>query len=192
VSHEAEHHLHESPPAMSAPLVVLAVLSVIGGYVGMPFQEGGHMLERWLRPVLESGEAGLVHHEVSRTSEWALIVASVGVALTGIVLALRSYLWNPDAATALRAQFAGAHRWLENKYWVDEFYDTTVVRPFVSLSEWLWQVWDVQVVDSLVNATGSFLEGSSALLKLVQTGFVGTYALFITLGVIALFLHFLR
>jgi NADH-quinone oxidoreductase subunit L len=192
VSHEAEHHLHESPPAMIAPLVVLAVLSFVGGYVGLPFQEGGHALERWLRPVLESGEAGLVHHELSRGSEWGLILASVAVALTGIVLALRTYLWSPASATALRARFEGVHRLFENKYWVDEFYDLTVVRPFVGLSEWLWRVWDVRVVDGLVNGSGHVLEGGSAILKLVQTGFVGTYALFITLGVIALFLHFLR
>jgi NADH-quinone oxidoreductase subunit L len=192
VSHEAEHHLHESPPAMIAPLVVLAVLSFVGGYVGLPFQEGGHAFERWLRPVLESGEAGLVHHEVSRGTEWALILASVAAALSGIALALRTYLWKPDSATALRVRFEGVHRLLENKYWVDEFYDLIVVRPFVGVSEWLWRVWDVGVVDGLVNGSGHVLEGGSAILKLVQTGFVGTYALFITLGVIALFLHFLR
>jgi NADH-quinone oxidoreductase subunit L len=192
VSHEAEHHLHESPPAMIAPLVVLAVLSIVGGYVGLPFQEGGHAFERWLRPVLESGEAGVVHHEISRGTEWGLILASVAVALSGIVFALRTYLWTPASATALQQRFEGLHRLLENKYWVDEFYDLTVVRPFVDLSEWLWRFWDVRVVDGLVNGTGHFLEGGSAILKLVQTGFVGTYALFITLGVIALFLHFLR
>ncbi len=192
LSHDAEHHLHESPPSMIAPLVVLAVLSIVGGYVGMPFQEGGHLLERWLRPVLESGEAGVVHHEVSRATEWALIFTSVGVALFGIFMALRSYLWNPSMATTLRARLEGVHRLLENKYWVDEFYHVTVVRPFVGVSEWLWRVWDVQVVDGLVNGVGYTLEGGSAILKLFQTGFVGTYALFITLGVIALFLHFLR
>ena len=192
LSHAAEHHLHESPPAMIAPLVVLAVLSLVGGYVGLPFQEGGHALERWLRPVLESGEAGVVHHEISQGTEWALILVSVGVALFGIFMALRTYLWRPATATALRARLEGVHRLLENKYWVDEFYDTTVVRPIVGVSEWLWRVWDVRVVDGLVNGTGHFLEGTSAVLKLVQTGFVGTYALFITLGVIALFLHFLR
>lgn len=192
VSHEAEHHLHESPPSMIAPLVVLAVLSIVGGYVGMPFQEGGHLLERWLRPVMESGEAGLVHHEVSRQTEWLLIFTSVGVALLGIVMALRTYLWSPATATALRTRLEGVHRLLEHKYWVDEFYHTTVVRPFVGASEWLWRVWDAKVVDGLVNGVGYTLEGGSAILKLFQTGFVGTYALFITLGVIALFLHFLR
>ena len=192
LSHEAEHHLHESPPSMIAPLVVLAVLSIVGGYVGMPFQEGGHLLERWLKPVMESGEAGLVHHEVSRGTEWALIFTSVGVALFGIFMALRAYLWNPAMATSLRQRLDGVHRLLENKYWVDEFYHAVVVRPFVGISGWLWRVWDAKVVDGLVNGAGYTLEGGSAILKLFQTGYVGTYALFITLGVIALFLHFLR
>ena len=133
-----------------------------------------------------------MHHEISQGTEWALILLSVGVALFGMFMALRTYLWRPATATALRARFEGVHRLLQNKYWVDEFYDTTVVQPVVGLSEWLWRVWDVRVVDGLVNGTGYFLEGTSAVLKLVQTGFVGTYALFITLGVIALFLHFLR
>jgi NADH-quinone oxidoreductase subunit L len=192
LSHEAEHHLHESPPAMIAPLVVLAVLSFIGGYVGLPFQEGGHMLERWLRPVLESGEAGVVHYELSRGTEWALLLTSVGVALFGIFMGLRTYLWSPDSATALQARFEGVHRLLENKYWVDEVYDTVVVRPFMAVSQWLWRVWDAVVVDGFVNGVGYTLELGSGMLKLVQTGFVGTYALWIALGVIALFLHFTR
>src|SRR5205814_928510 len=77
LSHEAEHHLHESPPAMIAPLVVLAVLSFVGGYVGIPFQEGGHAFARWLRPVLEAGDVVPVHHELSRGAEWALLLVSV-------------------------------------------------------------------------------------------------------------------
>ncbi len=116
----------------------------------------------------------------------------MAVALFGIVAALRTYLWSPTSATALRERLEGVHRLLENKYWVDEFYQAVVVRPFVEVSEWLWRVWDVQVVDGLVNGIGHTFEGGSAVLRLVQTGFVGTYALFITLGVIALFLHFLR
>ncbi len=193
VSHEAEHHLHESPPAMIFPLVVLAVLSAIGGYLGMPMQEGGHILERWLAPVMEAGEgAAIAHHELSHATEWALMAGSVGVGLFGMFMAFRAYLWSPAMATALRARFTGMHRLLENKYWVDELYDAVVVRPLVGISEWLWRVWDAKVVDGLVNGVGYTLEGGSAILKLFQTGFVGTYALFITLGVIALFLHFLR
>ena len=95
-------------------------------------------------------------------------------------------------ATGLRARLEGVHRLLENKYWVDEVYHAIVVRPLVTVSEWLWRFWDAKIVDGIVNGVGYTIEGGSAILKLFQTGFVGTYALFITLGVIALFLHFLR
>jgi NADH-quinone oxidoreductase subunit L len=192
VAHEAEHHLHESPPSMIAPLVVLAVLSFVGGYVGLPFQEGGHAFARWLRPVMEAGEVVAPHHELSHGAEWTLLLASVLVALGGIGGALQAYLASPGIATSLRERFAGAHRLLENKYWVDEAYDGVVVRPFMAASQWLWRVWDDRVVDGLVNGVGYTLELGSGMLKLVQTGFVGTYALWIALGVIALVLHFTR
>ena len=192
LSHEAEHHLHESPPSMIVPLVILAVLSVVGGYVGMPFQEGGHPLERWLHPVLAAGGHAAAHHEVSRGTEWTLIFISVGVAVFGLVMGLFAYLWNPGFATGLRNAFAGVHRLLENKYWIDELYDAVIVRPFVAISEWMWRFWDAKVVDGIVNGVGTTLEGGSAILKLFQNGYVGTYALFLTLGVIALFFHFLR
>lgn len=151
------------------------------------------MLARWLAPVMEAGEgAAHAHHEMSHATEWALMAGSVGVGLLGMFMAFRAYLWSPDLATSLRARLSGMHRLLENKYWVDELYHATIVRPLVGVSEWLWRVWDAKVVDGLVNGVGYTLEGGSAILKLFQTGFVGTYALFITLGVIALFLHFLR
>jgi NADH-quinone oxidoreductase subunit L len=192
LSHDAEHHLHESPPSMIAPLVVLAVLSFAGGYVGIPFQEGGHAFARWLRPVMEAGDVVPVHHELSHGAEWALLLVSVLVALGGIGAAFQAYLQNPDLATSLRERFAGVYRVLEHKYWVDEIYDAWVVQPFMAASQWLWRVWDTVVVDGLVNGVGYTLELGSGMLKLFQTGFVGTYALWIALGVIALFFHFLR
>jgi NADH-quinone oxidoreductase subunit L len=192
LTHEAEHHLHESPPSMIVPLVILAALSIVGGWVGMPFQEGGHPFERWLHPVMAAGGHGAPHHEVSRPVEWMLIAISVGVAVLGILLALRAYLWAPGMATTLQTRLRGLHRLLENKYWVDEVYDAIFVRPFVALSQWMWRFWDAKVVDGIVNGVGTTLEGGSAILKLFQNGYVGTYALFITLGVIALFFHFLR
>jgi len=192
LSHEAEHHLHESPPSMIAPLVVLAVLSFAGGYVGMPFQEGGHAFERWLRPVMEAGDVVPVHHELSRGAEWALILVSVLVAFIGIGGAFQAYLASPGIATSLRERFSGLYRVLDHKYWVDEVYDRLVVQPFMAVSVWLWRVWDSLVIDGLVNGVGYTLELGSGMLKLAQTGFVGTYALWIALGVIALFLHFMR
>jgi NADH-quinone oxidoreductase subunit L len=193
LTHEAEHHLHESPPSMIIPLSVLAVLSVVGGWVGLPFQKGGHLLERWLAPVFESEVAGhAAEHTVTPMTEWFLIELSVAVALAGIGLAFRAYLRDPSLATRLRERFAGVHRALVNKYWVDELYDRAVVRPIHAASEGLWRFWDVKIVDGAVNGVAAVFEGASAVLRLVQTGFVGTYALFIAVGAAALVLHFLR
>jgi NADH-quinone oxidoreductase subunit L len=192
LSHEAEHHLHESPPSMIAPLVTLAVLSVIGGWVGLPFQAGGHAFERWLAPVFEGGPVQLAHSPLSPGIEWILIEVSVGAALLGIAMAFRLYLRNPQNATALAERFSGVREVLANKYRVDEFYDAGIVRPLAWGANWLWKFWDETIVDGTVNAVGYLFEGASAVLRLFQTGFVGTYALFLVLGVAALLLHVLR
>jgi NADH-quinone oxidoreductase subunit L len=202
LTHEAEHHLHESPRVMIAPLVVLAVLSVVGGWVGLPFQHGGHALQRWLAPVFEAG-AGAAHEaaesghgvpHLSVAAEWALIVLSVAVAGFGIAMAFRIY--GRDAgrmgAEPLAQRAPALHRMLLEKYWVDELYDTIVVRPLHAISQRLWSFWDEKVVDGTVNGLARTFEGLSAVSRLFQTGFVGTYALFLTLGVAALIAHFLR
>jgi NADH-quinone oxidoreductase subunit L len=201
LSHEAEHHLHESPPSMIVPLVVLAFLSLVGGWVGLPFQPGGHPFERWLSPVFEPGAVGQVlgepaaegaAHAVGPGLEWLLLLLSVAVALTGIVLAVRVYLRDPALATRLQERWAGVHRTLLHKYWVDELYNAAFVQPGLRASQRLWKFWDEKIVDGTVNGVAYTVEGLSAVLRLFQTGFVGTYALFITLGVAALLFHFLR
>jgi len=98
----------------------------------------------------------------------------------------------PDLATRLQQRLAFLHRVWLNKYWVDELYDRIVVSPIHRASERLWQFWDVKVVDGAVNGVAYVFEGASAVLRLAQTGFVGTYALFIAVGAAALVLHFLR
>ena len=192
LTHEAEHHLHESPPSMIVPLVVLAALSIVGGWIGPPMIEGGHPLARWLAPVFEHGGHGGGHHAVSRPIELLLIGLSVGVAALGIWVAFRFYLRDPGLATRLRERWGAIHTTFLNKYWVDELYDAIVVRPVRRGSDWLWRFWDEKVIDGFVNGTAYTFEGMSAVLRLLQTGFVGTYALFLTLGVAALVLHFLR
>ncbi|HKQ58726.1 MAG TPA: NADH-quinone oxidoreductase subunit L [Candidatus Eisenbacteria bacterium] len=202
LTHEAEHHLHESPPVMIAPLVVLAVLSIVGGWVGLPFQEGGHAFARWLEPVFaapgaEGGAHGAGAHAVPHLSagaEWGLILLSVAVAVAGIVAAFRVYGRAPIATRGepLAERMPGVHRALAHKYWVDELYDAIIVRPIHALSQRLWRFWDEKVVDGAVNGIAHLFEGFSAISRLFQTGFVGTYALFLTLGVAALLAHFLR
>ncbi len=196
--HDAEHHLHESPAVMIAPLAILAVLSIVGGWVGMPFQEGGHAFQRWLDPVLNSGGHGAAaghgagHHALSHTAELGLMGLSVLVAIIGIAMAFRFYLQQPGMATSLQQRFSGAHRLFLNKWWVDEAYEAAIVQPLHRASVALWRFWDEKVVDGTVNGIAYTIEGGAAILRLFQTGFVGTYALFLTLGVLALLLHFLR
>jgi NADH-quinone oxidoreductase subunit L len=197
---EAEHHLHESPPSMVVPLAILAVLSAVGGLIGPPLQEGGHLFARWLAPVFEgahaAGEAaahGAGHaggHAVSPATEWMLIVISIGVAVLGLVLAFRVY--GKSATEPLARRAPGLYGALVHKYWVDELYDLVVVRVVYGLSRRLWTFWDEKIVDGAVNGVARLLEGTSTLMRLFQTGFVGTYALFFTIGVALLLLHFLR
>jgi NADH-quinone oxidoreductase subunit L len=194
VDHEVAHHLHESPPTMLVPLVVLAVLATVGGLVGPPMQHGGHAFERWLSPVFESGAAEGVPaaHALSAGTEWLLIVVSVLAAALGIAFAFRAYLPQASLAERLQQRWSTVHRILFHKYWVDEAYDALVVSPVYSLSQRLWRFWDVKVVDGTVNGVGYTFEGLSAVLRLFQTGFVGTYALFFVIGVLAVLYHFLR
>jgi NADH-quinone oxidoreductase subunit L len=192
LTHEAEHHLHESPSSMIAPLVVLAFLSIVGGWVGLPFQHGGHALARWLEPVFGGEGAGHVSLEVAPATEAMLMLLSVAVALVGIAFAFRAYLQRPEVSTRLRERLPILYDMLSHKYWVDEFYDAVIVRPVGMLSNRLWKFWDVKIVDGIVNGVGYTMEGFSAILRLFQTGFVGTYALFFAIGVAALLLHMLR
>jgi NADH-quinone oxidoreductase subunit L len=216
ISEHAAHHLHESPRSMVAPLAVLAVLSIVGGWVGPPAVFGlGNAFHDWLAPVFQPGAgahaaagavvhgvadaaahgaeaAGHTAHAVPPSTEWLLIVLSVAAAALGIFLAFRFYLQQPGISTMLRERWAAVHRALLHKYWIDELYDAVVVRPLHGLSRGLWKIFDVKVVDGTVNGVAYTLEGLSAVLRLFQTGFVGTYAFFFALGVAALLLHFLR
>jgi len=165
---EAEHHLHESPWTMTLPLQILAVLSIGGGLlIGFPGQlfhlEGWSFIDRFLAPVvLSHGEhAG---HAVSFGLEWALVVLSVGVAVTGIVVAWRFYKDDIEftRANALAERFPLVYKLLLNKYWVDEIYGATVIAGTIKLSRLLWEV-DARVVDGAVNGTAHTTVGSSFL-----------------------------
>jgi NADH-quinone oxidoreductase subunit L len=180
---------------MVSVLVVLAALSTVGGVVGLPFVAGGHPFARWLEPVFRpaAGHDAAAHgaagaHHLAVGTEVALLGLAVAIALVGWYFARRLYAGGLEPAERLRARVAAAWRLLENKYWVDELYDAVVVRPLARFSDHLWRFWDVRVVDGTANGVGYLVSAMGALLGLLQTGFVGTYALFITLGVAALLL----
>jgi NADH-quinone oxidoreductase subunit L len=186
--HEVFHHAHESPPIMTIPMIVLAVLSVIGGYVGIPHVLGGHnYFHEFLSPVFKLHE-NLPHGEGSEKLELLLMVVSVAVALFGIFLAFNLYLRNPELPKKLSEKWAKAYKILWNKYYVDEIYGFIFVEGTKGFGRILWHNFDEAVIDRTVNWIGSLMKIMGAGLRLFQTGFVRDYILGILVGALILML----
>ena len=170
---EVAHHIHESPSVMTGPLIVLAVLSVIGGYFSVP-----HFLE-----------AVFAHHPAHVSFVIRYLPTLVGLA--GIGLAYVLYVREPGRAERLGQQLAALHGLLLNKYYIDEIYQAVFVRPVLNASQWLWQVWDTRVIDRLVNGTAQTADASGSALRLWQTGNVQTYALSFLAGAMLILGYYL-
>jgi NADH-quinone oxidoreductase subunit L len=186
---DAGKHPHEAPASMTIPLIVLAALSVVGGFVGIPASlGGGNGLEHWLEPVFERADVVLSSPaHSSEVAEYVLMVLSVGVALGGIFLARTWYLRRKDVPETLSKRFAGAYRLLLNKYYVDEAYDTVVVTPMMKTSErFLWKGIDVGVIDWCINTGAKMIDLLSRTVRVAQTGLAQSYVFVFILGVVAI------
>lgn len=186
---EAKKHLHESPPVMTVPLILLAFFSVVAGYVGLPvvFGERANLFERFLAPVLAPAhEAGLHEPHLALSTEWTLIFISVAVALTGIYIAYVFYLKSPQTPHHLVRRFPGVYRLLYNKYYVDEIYNAAFVNPTIRGSEAVYRHFDLGVIDGVINGTGEATGLAGRLLSLFQSGLIKDYALVFLLGVVIL------
>jgi NADH-quinone oxidoreductase subunit L len=190
-SKQAEHHLHESPKTMTVPLIALAVLSAIGGYLGLPRALGGSdWFGQWMAPVIRSSAAGeAIVHEAAGGSEYAVMFISIVVALAGIWMAHSWYIRRSSIPQAL-SQTMG-YRLLLNKYYVDQIYDRFISQPIVRGAEFFAKVVDMGTVDGLVNGVATFFSGVGGLVRRVQTGVVQNYAIFMGLGLIAVLTIFL-
>jgi NADH-quinone oxidoreductase subunit L len=191
---EESKHLHEAPPTMVLPLVVLAFLSAVGGFVGLPevFGERANRIAAFLAPVIPPvflpGRETETHH-LPVSSEWLLIGVSVAVALAGLLLAWKWYgKENGRPAAKLAASFPALYALVADKFRVDELYDVLFVRPFVWLARMLWKVIDVLLIDGVLNAGAFLVELTGDALRFLQTGNVRNYALTFLLGIVALVL----
>jgi len=232
--HGPWHGPHESPRAMTFPLQALAVGAIIAGFVGIPAAlGGGNAIEHFLEPSFkgeshvvtqgvspaETGgahaDAGAAEHgegevHVSTAAELGLMAFSVLVALVGIGLAWKFYVTSPEISEQMAQRFAGAHRTLSNKYYVDELYNATVVDGTFGAGRGLWAVdrhvvdgavngtswvtvisaWfsgltDRTVVDGLVNLVGWIVQEGSHAFRRFQTGLVQNYAMLMLFGIFA-------
>jgi NADH-quinone oxidoreductase subunit L len=171
---EQEAHVHESPRSMTAPLVILAFLSIVGGWVGIPIVRGGDRIGEFLAPVIPAlaGQHAAEHH-AAVSLELALMAASVGAAMVGLLLAWLWYAKGEGRVPALlAARFPTLYRLLENKYYVDEVYDAVFVEGLgKGGGRLLWEV-DATVVDLIPNGTAAATRGVSWLSNLFDKGVV--------------------
>jgi NADH-quinone oxidoreductase subunit L len=208
VPHEVEHHIHESPQTMTVPLMILAFLSVVGGWVGI-----GGRFEHFLEPVIARhvGE----HTEADAAAqggsiEYLLMAASVLIALAGIWVARQLYLQRPELPEQLASKWSGLYGLVYKKYYMDEIYDALFVNRTKDLGTtlagfdanvidglgvdgtgWLTRAtsrlsiwWDTWIVDGLVNLAARIVWLFSYPVRMAQTGLVPNYALLIVLGVL--------
>jgi NADH-quinone oxidoreductase subunit L len=180
---------------MTVPLMILAVLSVVGGWVGIPaLLTGGrdiNVFHHWLAPVVGAAHAVTQGEAHSASSEGLLMAAALAVALAGIGLAFAMYQMNRGSAERLAGTFRPVYVLWRNLYWVDELYEAVVLRPFYALSRW-FAAFDRWVVDGLVNVSGILVDITGQLLKLFQTGYVRNYALLFLMGVVAILVYLAR
>ena len=173
-------HLHESPVSMTIPLIILAVLSAVGGAMGVPEILGGHhWLGHHLSSIIGAGEA--LH--LSHTTEWILMGSSVTIALLALLIAIGKYSKQADGEpqTALG-------KFLYNKWLVDELYEKAIVQPLNRFAGFLKDVVEKNVIDGVVNGTGKLVQYGARQTRLMQSGQVGYYILFMVLSIILLFL----
>jgi NADH-quinone oxidoreductase subunit L len=206
VAHDVEHHIHESPGTMTVPLMILAVLSVIGGWIGI-----GGRFEHFLDPVIakHAGETAEAAAQ-SSAAEYALMAASIAIALGGIWVAWTLYLKNTALPGRLASRFGGLYRLVFHKYYVDEIYDAMFVNRTKDLATTLgsfdatiidglgvngagWMTrfisnvsiwWDTWIVDGSVRLGSWIVWLFSYPVRMIQTGLVQSYMLLIVIGLI--------
>ncbi len=184
-----DKHPHESPKVMTFPLIALAILAFIGGFIGIPALfsgEGGNAFENWLEPVFKNAQARLAETSAyGHSMEISLMVISVILGVGGIIIARNIYLKKPSIATELAGKFKGLYNLLWNKYFVDEVYDATVVTPIVKTSDsFLWRITDAKIIDGAVNGAAAIVDRVSKNIRKIQTGVAQFYAIIMALGIV--------
>jgi NADH-quinone oxidoreductase subunit L len=185
-THEQEHHLHESPKSMTIPLVVLAILSVVGGLIGLPeFWDLPNFMHHHLDPIIMHKNPSVLNH----TKEWMLMGIAVVAAGATIFFAYMVYIKNQILPEAKDENLKGIKKVIYNKYYVDEIYDMIITKPLNAISELFYKFFDKQVIDGLVNGVGSAVIGISSVVRKAQTGHIGVYIFSMVLGIILILFY---
>lgn len=187
-THEQAHHLHESPKTMTIPLLLLCVGAVASGWVGIPhFLGGGAHFTEFMMPVLGHPEAHGTHAE-----EWIVMGISVIAGLSGIGLAALFYLVKTDIPVRLAQNYKWMHNLLFNKYYIDELYSFTIVKPTIWISKnILIGITDTRIIEAVVNGIPKAIGAFSQQLRKIQTGLLQHYAAIMATGILIIIAFFL-
>jgi NADH-quinone oxidoreductase subunit L len=195
------HHIHphEAPNTMTIPLIVLAILSAFGGFLGVPhilgawFSHSPNLIDNWLEPIFKNANGIIATHSLTHSIhsvslEYILMIVSVCVAVLAIYTANKFYKdveWRTPRNLA--KNFRSIYKLLWNKYYLDEIYFGSVVDGFVKSSRsFLWKVFDVKIIDGLVNGLASVTVRGGEYVRKIQTGVAPNYALMMVGGIVVI------
>ncbi|MDF1535982.1 MAG: NADH-quinone oxidoreductase subunit L [bacterium] len=184
---EVEAHAHESPPVITVPLMILAFLAAVGGFLGIPVFLKANVMHNWLGPFFTAAArhgAEASHSVHSLAAELGLMVISVMVALGGIILAYVMILKRPAVTEEVHEDFKFLYDLFFNKWWVDEVYDRMVIRPLHWLGRIFWTIFDGKGIDGTLHGIAGGAQVSGRFLARLQTGFVQNYALTMAAGLV--------
>lgn len=183
-TYRGKGHPHESPTLMTLPLIVLAILSIVGGFIGIPEVLGGHhALHAFLSPVLIQtvGSHAMVPH-LSHQNELLLMGVAVLIATIGIVIAWFGYKKYNQADEA-----KGIASFFEQKWYIDELYQAIIIKPLYAFSSFAERFIEKSGIDGIVNGVGRLIQFGSTRLRLLQSGLVGLYLFLIVIGIVMMF-----
>ena len=184
------HHLHESPQSMTIPLIVLAVLSALGGFIGVPeVLGGGHWLANYLAPVFAASTLRMGHLTLNHNTEYILMAVSVASSLAAMLFAYNRYVKKVHVPADDQFERSTLAKLSYNKYYVDEIYATLITRPLDALSGFFFKVIDKMGIDGIVNGFGKGAIEASKGFRLLQSGTVGFYIFMMVGGIIALLVY---
>lgn len=187
-THEQEHHLHESPTSMTVPLMILAVLSAIGGFMNIPHAlGGGESLSHFMAPLFELSKQvnpDLFEGHLDHSTEYILMGISVGAAVLSILFAYNLFI-SKNTVPAADKDVKGFAKVLQNKYYVDELYEAVFVNPMRKLSNLLYSFGEF-LIDLVVNGTGRLVQFSAGRLRLLQSGETGFYVFAMVIGIVVI------
>jgi NADH-quinone oxidoreductase subunit L len=178
---EQQHHLHESPKAITIPLIILSILSVAGGLVQLPHVFGGHpYFSEFLNPVVKTIE----HADANIAfKEWMLLGGTIVGLIIIYFVTKKNY-----AVDKIDGEYKGIKKWLADKWYVDELYETIIIKPIQSIGTFFNNVIEKKGIDGMVNGVGKAVNYGGRQIRLLQSGHVGSYVLLMVIGILILFI----